>query len=112
MAPPKDANTALVPSLQTRHVLPAVFQFTREAEKQVLEFFAAHLRNRNTRKAYAQAVADFGVWCSQRRISSLTQVKPMHVSAYVEELTTKIAAPSVKQKLCALRMLFDWLVVR
>ena len=35
----------------------------------------------------------------------------MHVSSYVEELTAKIAPPSVKQKLSALRMLFDWLVV-
>ena len=112
MTPPKDENTALSLSLQARHVLPAVFQFTREAEKQVLEFFAAHLRNRNTRKAYAQAVTDFGAWCAQRRISSLTQVRPMHVSSYVEELTAKIAPPSVKQKLSALRMLFDWLVVR
>jgi site-specific recombinase XerD len=111
MTPPKDENTELVPSLKDRHLLPTVFQFTGEAERQVLEFFAAHLRNRNTRKAYAQAVADFGAWCAQRRISSLTQVRPMHVSAFVEELTTKIAPPSVKQKLTALRMLFDWLVV-
>src|SRR5208282_3285140 len=112
MTPPKDESTALSLSLQARHVLPAVFQFTRDAEKQVLEFFAAHLRNRNTRKAYAQAVTDFGAWCARHRISSLTQVRPIHVSSYVEELTAKIAAPSVKQKLSALRMLFDWLVVR
>jgi site-specific recombinase XerD len=112
MTRPKDQNTAFVLSLRARHVLPAVFQFTREAEKQVLEFFAAHLRNRNTRKAYAQAITDFGAWCVQHRISSLTQVRPMHVSSYVEELTAKIAPPSVKQKLSALRMLFDWLVVR
>ena len=38
-------------------------------------------------------------------------MRPIHVSAYVEELTAKIALPSVKQKLSALRMLFDWLVV-
>ncbi len=112
MTTPKNENIALVPSLQAHHVLPAVFQFTREAEKQVLEFFAAHLRNRNTRKAYAQAIADFGAWCARHRVTSLTLVRPMHVSAYVEELTAKIAPPSVKQKLSALRMLFDWLVVR
>jgi site-specific recombinase XerD len=33
------------------------------------------------------------------------------VSSYVEELAARIAPPSVKQKLTALRMLFDWLVV-
>ena len=107
----KDESTALVPTIQTPHRLPAVFRFNREAEKQVLEFFVAHLRNRNTRKAYAQAVADFGAWCAQHAVSSLTQVRPIHVSAYVEELTAKIALPSVKQKLSALRMLFDWLVI-
>jgi hypothetical protein len=64
MTPLKDESAALVPSIQARHVLPAVFQFTREAEKQVIEFFVAHLRNRNTRKAYAQAVAGFGTWCA------------------------------------------------
>ena len=107
----KDERAALVPSIRSRHVLPAVFQFTRGAEKPVAEFFVAHLRNRNTRKAYAQAVTDFGTWCAQQGISSLTQVQPVHVSSYVEELTSKIAPPSVKQKLTALRMLFDWLVV-
>ena len=55
IAPLKDEKTALIPSLRARHVLlPAVFQFTQDAQKHVLEFFAAHLRNRNTRKAYAR----------------------------------------------------------
>ena len=113
MTPRKDENTAVVPSIQARHaLLPVVFQFTKDAQKHVLEFFAAHLRNRNTRKAYAQAVTDFGAWCAQHGLSSLTQVQPVHVSSYVKELTAKIAPPSVKQKLSALRMLFDWLVVR
>jgi site-specific recombinase XerC len=33
----------------------------------------------------------------------------VHVAAYIEQL--KLAAPSVKQRLAALRTLFDWLVV-
>jgi site-specific recombinase XerD len=36
-------------------------------------------------------------------------VQPVHVAAYIEGL--QIAAPSVKQRLAALRMLFDWLVI-
>jgi len=91
--------------------LPAVFERTPNASEYVLEFFTAHLRNPHTRKAYAQAVSDFGTWCAARGIASLAQVGPVHVAAYVEELTATIAAPSVKQKLSALRMLFDWLVV-
>ena len=35
----------------------------------------------------------------------------MHVAAYVEQLGASHAAPSVKQHLAAVRMLFDWLVV-
>jgi site-specific recombinase XerD len=35
----------------------------------------------------------------------------VHVAGYVEELGTTNAAPSVKQALAAIRMLFDWLVV-
>ena len=35
----------------------------------------------------------------------------MVVAAYVEQLSGALSAPSVKQHLAALRMLFDWLVV-
>ena len=35
----------------------------------------------------------------------------MHIAAYVEGLQGKFAAPSVKLRLAAIRMLFDWLVV-
>jgi len=38
-------------------------------------------------------------------------VRPFHVAAYIEGLQKKIAAPSVKLQLAAIRMLFDWLVV-
>ena len=38
-------------------------------------------------------------------------MQPVHVAAYVEELQQRVAAPSVKLQLAALRMLFDWLVV-
>ena len=35
----------------------------------------------------------------------------MHVAGFVEELGKSRAAPSVKQSLAAVRMVFDWLVV-
>lgn len=37
-------------------------------------------------------------------------MQPVHVAAYVKELQGKASAPTVKQRLAALRMLFDWLV--
>ena len=39
------------------------------------------------------------------------QVRTLHVAAYIEELSKTVAAPSVKLKLAAIRMLFDHLVI-
>ena len=39
------------------------------------------------------------------------QIQALHVAAYIEELQSSLAPPSVKQHLAAIRMLFDWLVV-
>lgn len=73
-----------------------------------VEFFAATIRNRNTRAAYARAVAQFFSWCEEHRIRSLEQVNPVVVAAYIEGHPG--AAPTVKQHLAAIRMLFDFLV--
>jgi site-specific recombinase XerD len=75
-----------------------------------LEFFAAQIRNPHTRRAYARAVADFLAWCQDQGVSSLTAVQPLHVAAWIELEGRRVAAPSVKQKLAAIRHLFDWLV--
>lgn len=77
----------------------------------VLEFFTARIRNPNTRLAYGRAVARFAHWCGERKLR-LEQVQPIVVAWYVEDLGKAMARPSVKQHLAALRMLFDWLVVR
>src|ERR1700730_11890259 len=81
------------------------------AKKRFIEFFTANIRNRNTRLAYARAVSDFFAWCERAGLSRLDAVQPVHVAAYVEQLTQTRSAPSVKQHLAAIRMLFDWLVV-
>jgi hypothetical protein len=39
-----------------------------EASKRFVEFFTANIRNRNTRVAYARAVANFFTWCELRGI--------------------------------------------
>lgn len=76
-----------------------------------IEFFTANIRNRNTRAAYAQAVSQFFQWCEARRISELEAIRPVIISAYVEELQSRRSAPTVKQHLAAIKMLFDWLVI-
>ena len=45
------------------------------------------------------------------RVHELGAVRTHHVSAYVEVLTRSYKAPTVKQHLAAIRMLFDWLIV-
>jgi site-specific recombinase XerC len=93
-------------------VLPALFAPTPEAAKRYVEFFTANIRNPNTRRAYARAAAEFAAWCSgPAGIAELRDIEPVHVSSYIEGLGQRLAAPSVKQHLAAIRMLFDWLVI-
>jgi site-specific recombinase XerD len=41
---------------------------------------------------------------------ALTDVHAFHVAAFIKDLQREFSAPTVKQHLAALRMLFDWLV--
>jgi len=92
-------------------ILPMLITAAGEkASRRFLEFFTANIRNPNTRRAYAQAVARFAEWCERRGLA-LEKLEPVIVAAYVEELQRAISAPSVKQHLAAIRMLFDYLVV-
>jgi integrase/recombinase XerD len=97
--------------------LPAVFLPDEKSAERFFGFFTAHIRNRNTRRAYYKAACRFSDWCEGRGLPGLAQVKPRHVAAYIEGLTVAkpegpgLSKPTVKQHLAALRMLFDWLVV-
>jgi hypothetical protein len=75
-----------------------------------LEFFTVNIRNPNTRTAYGRAAGAFLRWCEGQGITTLAGVLPVHVAAYVEQLQGRLAAPTVKQHLACIRMLFDWLV--
>jgi integrase/recombinase XerD len=78
------------------------------ASRRFVEFFAATIRNKNTRMAYALAVSQFFRWCDSRGFQNLDEIEPLVVAAYVEQHPG--AKPTVKQHLAAIRMLFDWLV--
>jgi site-specific recombinase XerD len=104
-------TTAAIAVAAPRHLVPAVVAAEGEqASWRYIEFFTANIRNANTRRAYARACASFLAWCQRRRLA-LTAIRPFDVAAYVERLQGTAAAPSVKQELAAIRMLFDWLVV-
>jgi site-specific recombinase XerD len=81
------------------------------AARRFLEFFAATIRNKNTRMAYYRAVCHFFAWVEQHRIGELADIEPVHVGTYIEALQATAAKPTVKLHLAAIRMLFDWLVV-
>jgi site-specific recombinase XerD len=95
----------------TRIVVPAAIADAGEtASRRFLEFFAATIRNRNTRMAYYRDVRHFFAWSEHHQLGQLDEIEPLHVAAYVEQLQGNMAKPSVKQHLAAIRMLFDWLV--
>jgi site-specific recombinase XerD len=81
------------------------------AARRFLEFFAATIRNKNTRMAYYRAACHFFAWVEQHRIGELADIEPIHVGTYIEALQTTAAKPTVKPHLAAIRMLFDWLII-
>jgi site-specific recombinase XerD len=81
-----------------------------QASRRFLEFFAATIRNKNTRAAYYHAVTRFFAWCDRHRLGELAEIEPLHVAAYIEGLGKDFEKPTVKQHLAAIRMCFDWLV--
>src|SRR5437762_13032443 len=100
-----DASTALL-------IVPAMIADLGEhAALRFVDFFTAHIRNPNTRSAYAVAVRSFFVWLGSRRVTEMRQVRTIHVSSYIEALSKVRKAPTVKQHLAAIRMLFDFLIV-
>jgi len=91
--------------------LPALFLADAKSSERFWEFFAANIRNRNTRRAYYKAACRFNDWCEGRGLFDLAKVKPLHVAAYIEDMQRTHSKPTVKQHLAGLRMLFDWLVI-
>lgn len=92
--------------------LPAIIVAAgRPASERFLEFFAATIRNRNTRDAYARAIGQFLAFAESVGCRNLSSITTMVVSAYVERVTLDRSPPTAKQHLAAIRRLFDWLVV-
>ncbi|HQR05673.1 MAG TPA: tyrosine-type recombinase/integrase [Gemmatales bacterium] len=94
-----------------KKAVPSLFlEAGDKAWHRYLEFFTAHIRNRNTRLSYHRAVWQFARFCERRQID-LHNIDPFIVAAYIEHKGKTLSKPTVKQHLAALRMLFDYLVV-
>ncbi len=89
---------------------PALIQAAGDrAAYRFLEFFTAQIRNPHTRRAYVRAVGELCAWLEAHGVPSIAAVGSIHVAAYVEDLGHRHSAPTVKQHLAAIRMMFDWL---
>ena len=77
--------------------VPALYAPTAQAAKRCIEYFAANIRNPNTRRAYFHAVLEFSSWCEAQNFTQILDIEPLHVAAYIEQLTARLAKPSVKQ---------------
>ena len=66
--------------------LPAIIAAAgEEGSWRVIEFFAANIRNKNTRMAYLRAILSFPAWRDARGIRHLWSIKPILVAAYIEQ---------------------------
>lgn len=90
-------------------VHPIVQASGARAGDRFIEFFTAEIRNHHTRVAYAYAVSVFFKWASAFGVVDLRAITPVMIAAYVELLGTRLAIPTVKRHLAALRSLFDWM---
>jgi len=98
-------------SLRSTLAVPAVIAGAGDhAARRFIEFFAATIRNKNTRMAYYRAACHFFGWVEQHEIGEFADIEPIHVAAYIEVLQVTAAKPTVKLHLAAIRMLFDWLI--
>lgn len=110
LAPLVSDGTALEPLAPAPALPPIVAASGAQAQRHFVEFFAATIRNPHTRRAYARGVVDFLDWCAERGVTTLPQIQPLHVAAWIEELGRHVSVPTVKQRLAGIRHLFDWLV--
>src|SRR5690242_11356498 len=98
---PAVAETAIpIKTRSPRNALavPAVIAGAGDhAARRFLEFFAANIRNTNTRMAYYRAVCTFFTWVEEHQIGELVEIEPIHVAAYIETLQATNAKATVKQ---------------
>ena len=94
-------------------VVPALVAAAGErARRRFLEFFTANIRNPNTRAAYDRAAVGVLrlVRAARRRRARADRTRCTSRPTSSSWAATH-SAPTVKQHLAAVRMLFDWLVV-
>jgi integrase/recombinase XerC len=89
---------------------PVIARAGKRAAERLIEFFTAHIRNPNTRRAYGRVAWNFFAWIDERDVA-LEGITAVHVAGWVENLKRdEYGVASIKQHLAAVRRLFDYLV--
>ena len=104
--------TALVPITAFANWPLAVSSAPPDALYAILQFFAAEVRNPNTRRAYIHAAQDFFRHAAMMPAGhGLATLTSLHVSSWVEAMMAQgLSLPTVKLRLAGVRMLFQSLV--
>ena len=62
--------------VESRATVPALYAPTAQAAKRFIEYFAANIRNPNTRRAYFHAVLEFSIWCEAQNFTEIVAIEP------------------------------------
>ena len=104
----------IVPGIGSMMVPVTIAQAGPPAVRRYIEFMIAGIGNSNTRAASA-----FFAWCDSFGLA-LAAIEPVHVTAWIEtmkqqagapDLKDRVSVPTIKQRLAAVRALFDAPVV-
>ena len=71
----------------------------RAGQRAWLDFFAAQIRNRNTRQAYAHAVHRLFDWLAEHGIHDVVDIESVHIAVWVEARMREASRPTVMQEL-------------
>ena len=95
-----------------RSTLPATSSVN--AARVIEELLRAEIRNPHTRRAYVTATADFFRAVSlSPGVTGLASITPLHVADWIEGMQASgRAAPTIKQRLAAVRRIFQLLAAR
>lgn len=108
----KPANTIFAEQEQHYNHLTQTWHRDENSKQAFYEFFGATIRNPNTRIAYLYAVRSFFNWAAELGISDERDIDALLVSRWVDDQLDIHSVPTVKQRLAALKMLFNHLVLR
>lgn len=100
-------TTGLVP-LETVELPIGLSAIEPGAREVMTQYFMAEVDNERTRRAYKAAAADFFRFIAPNMIGGLASINALHVSDWITDMKTRcLAAPTIKQRLAGLRMLFQ-----